>query len=305
MRDRRYVLLLPEGLHGAYSRTELNRILTRGQVRSAIGHGWLVPFSRSVLVDSRRATEFHTRAAASLLSIGPEAALSGNSALVMHGCTAADSAPIHVRVPYHRKPHSRPGLAVHQGRFEDHDVEELGGLRTLGLDVALAEVLCRRDRRVAIACADQALSMIPGPARDEFRSRVGEQVRARADSRGTLGGLALLDLATGLAESPAESWLLLNLVDSGLPVPEQQLRIVDLAGNEIYRLDFGWREPRVAVEYDGYVAHENRKQRDAARDEDLRRRGWIVIRADADDIKDPSRLVAAVRAAFETRRMAA
>ncbi|WAL64974.1 DUF559 domain-containing protein [Amycolatopsis cynarae] len=59
------------------------------------------------------------------------------------------------------------------------------------------------------------------------------------------------------------------------------------------------------MEYDGCEAHEARREQDAAREEDLRRRGWIVIRADASDLKDLSRLVAAVRTAFRPRRQAA
>lgn len=296
---------LPEGLHGAYSRLELNDLLTPHGVKVAIRRGWLASFARTVLVDPRRATEFATRAAASLLFAGSAAVLSGPSALKMHGCSAADSAPIHILVPYHRKPARRPGVMVHHGRFEEQDVQEIDGLRTLTLDAALVDVLCRERRRAAIACADQALALTPEGARDDFRSRVAEKIRARADLRGTLRALALLDLATGLAESPAESWLLLGLVDAGLPIPEPQLKVLDIAGNEIYRLDFGWPAAMVAVEYDGYASHENRKDRDAARDEDLGRRGWTVIRADAKDLTDFSRVVAAVHAAFRARGLAA
>src|SRR6187399_677350 len=292
------MLSLSGGLHGAYSRLELNRVLTPHALRAAVEHGWLASFSRHVLVDSRRATEFLTRAAASLLVTGPESVLTGHSALALHGCGAADPAPIHVLVPQHRKPRSREGLVIHRGRFEERDVEELGGLRVLALDAALAEVLCRGSRRAAIACADQVLAMVPENARTELRRRTWERIHDRPDTRGTLRGVALLDLATGLAESPPESWMLLALADGGLPAPQAQVKVTGILGNEIYRLDLAWPEPMVAVEYDGYASHENRKERDAARDEDLRRRGWIVIRADASDLKDPARVVAATRAAL-------
>lgn len=155
-----------------------------------------------------------------------------------------------------------------------------------------------------IACADQVLATVPEAERAGFRAMAAERIRGRVDVRGTLQALTLLELATGLAESPAESRLLLIVVDAGLPIPEQQVKIHDIAGNELYRLDFGRLEAMVAVEYDGYAAHENRKDRDAARDEDLRRRGWTVIRADATDLTDPSRLVAAVRKAFHARGLA-
>ena len=85
------------------------------------------------------------------------------------------------------------------------------GLRTLALDVALAEVLCRGTPRSGIACADQALAMLPEEARPEFRAWTEDRIRSREDPRGTRRGMALLDLANGLAESPPESWLLLSL----------------------------------------------------------------------------------------------
>ncbi|WP_230425327.1 endonuclease domain-containing protein [Prauserella cavernicola] len=208
-------------------------------------------------------------------------------------------------VPYGTKPRPRPGMVVHHGRFDEQDVETVAGLRVLAMDCALAEVLSRGARRTAIACADQALRLIPEPARVEFRAWVEDRVRSRPDPRGRRQAQGLLDLATGLAESPAESWTLLALAEADLPIPEQQYRITDLAGNDIYRLDFAWPELRVAVEYDGYEAHEGRGAADAAREADLTRRGWIVVRADAADLKDPQRLIGAVTAAFRRRGLAA
>jgi very-short-patch-repair endonuclease len=99
--------------------------------------------------------------------------------------------------------------------------------------------------------------------------------------------------------------LLLSLFDAKFPLPAQQVSVLDINGNEIFRLDFGWEEPRIALEYDGYVAHAGRAGHDAARDEELRRRGWTVIHANADDLKDPSQLHAEIRRAFWRRRFAA
>ncbi|MEU6643802.1 DUF559 domain-containing protein [Saccharomonospora sp. NPDC046836] len=299
------MVLLPEGLHGAYVRAELVTVVGTSVVRGALKDGRLARFSRGIVVDPRRGADFATRAAACLLNAGPRAVLAGHSALALHGCTAADTAPVHILVPYGCKPRGRPGLVVHQGTFDEQDVDVIAGLRVLALDVAVAEVLARGKRRAGLACADQAMRLVPEEARGEFRAWIEERIRARPDPRGRCQARALVNLTTGLAESPAESWTLLALADAGLPIPEQQYRIVDLAGNEIYRLDFAWPALRVAVEYDGYEAHESRQAADAARDADLERRGWIVVRADAADLKDPGRLIGAVRAAFRRRGLAA
>jgi hypothetical protein len=299
MRHGRLVVELPEGLYGAHTRADLSRVLSPYALRTALADHRLTTFSKEVLIDRYRATEFHTRAAASLLFAGPSAVLGGQSALALHGCTAAETAPIHLLLPYFRKLRRKPGLVTHHGQVDPQDVEELGRLRVLRLDVALAQVLCRSDRRTAIACADQALAMVPEADRAEFRAWTEEHIRTRPDSRGRRRGLVLLDLSTGFAESPMESSLLLTVADAGLPVPAQQFPITNLEGRELYRLDFAWPALRIGLEYDGYEAHEGRQTRDAARDDDLQRRGWLIIRATVNDLKDPGRLITKIRSAFQ------
>ncbi|WP_019816493.1 endonuclease domain-containing protein [Saccharomonospora saliphila] len=292
---------LPQGLHGAHLRTELTAALGPRRVRDALREGTLNRWSRAVLVEPRRATDFLTRAAA-LLTVGPTAVLAGHSALAVHGCAAADSAPIHLRVPYERKVYRHGGVVTHQGQISDDDVVKVAGLRVLVLDVALAEVLCRGTRRAAMACADEVLGLFDDETlREDFRHSVRDRIGQRADPRGRRQALSLLHLASGLAESPAESWTLLELVTGGFPIPEQQFRVLDSRGVVLYRLDFAWPQARIAVEYDGYQWHEARREADAARDEDLRRRGWTVIRARAEDLAAPGRLLAEVEDAFRRR----
>ncbi|NIJ14052.1 hypothetical protein FHU38_004396 [Saccharomonospora amisosensis] len=292
-------------LHGAYLRADLAAALGSAALRTALRDGRLATFSRTVLVDPRRAADFGTRAAAALLHAGPDAMLSQHSALRVHGFCAADTNPIHVLVPYRCKPRRRAGVLVHHGSVREEDIHEIAGLRVVDVDLALSEVLCRGSRRDALACADEALRALSPHDRETFRLRVEERIAARPDPRGRRQGRSLLWLATGLAESPAESAMLLTLVEAELPVPEQQVPVTDIAGRVLYRLDFAWSQVRVAVEYDGYEAHEASREADAERDEDLRRRGWIVLRADAADLRDPSRLVAAVLDAFRRRGLTA
>ncbi|GAA5128043.1 endonuclease domain-containing protein [Haloechinothrix salitolerans] len=293
--------VLPEGLHGAYTRVGLAQEIGPKAMRTAVRAGRLKVYSRDVLVDPRQATEFRCRAAAAMLCAGPNATLNSHSALVIRGISAADLAPIHVLLPYPRTLRRRKDVAVHYSHLVDYETELVDRLRTVTMPHALAEVLCRGSRRTAIACADQALASVSPGRRDALRTTIDERIRSRRDRRGTVRAATLLDLARGDSESPAESWTLLNLVDGGLPIPEQQVSVTDIDGSEMYRLDFAWPEFRVAVEYDGYAAHVQRAERDAVRDADLRRRGWIVIHATADDLRDPSRLVTTVVEAMRSR----
>jgi len=95
------------------------------------------------------------------------------------------------------------------------------------------------------------------------------------------------------------------LAEAGIPAPVLQHSVRDLTGRERYRLDFAWPELKVALEYDGYEAHEGRAEHDRAREEDLRRRGWLVVRADSADLGSPTRLLRELRTAFRQRRTAA
>jgi hypothetical protein len=306
---RRRMLLgmtdLPPGLHGAFRRHELVAELGLSTVRMLTREGALVRFSRTVLMDRRRQLDLPTRSAAALLHVGGDAALTWHTAAAMYGCSAADAGTVHVLCGYHRKVPRRPGLALHQGLAAEQDVLELDGLRVLALDLVIAELLCTERGPTALALADQALAMLDDRFRGEFRAEVAHRIRTRADPRGRRRAGTLIELATGLPESPAESAMLLAIYEAGLPIPTPQLPIVDLAGHERYRLDFAWEKPKIALEYDGYAAHEHRGDADAARDADLASRGWLVLRASAADLRDPTRIIRALQAAFGTRRYAA
>ena len=105
---------------------------------------------------------------------------------------------------------------------------------------------------------------------------------------------AALELVDGGAESPQESRLRLILVGGGLPVPETQIEFRDLR----IRVDMGWREWKVAVEYDGVQHWSDRRQRswDIERIELLEAAGWVVIRVSAEMMSRPHVIVDHVRA---------
>ena len=91
------------------------------------------------------------------------------------------------------------------------------------------------------------------------------------------------------------------LIELGFPLPEVNFSLLSPSGRELYRLDLAWPELRIVVEYDGHATHAGREEDDAAREDDLRRRGWIVVRARAADLADPTRLTTELRAAFAER----
>jgi hypothetical protein len=111
----------------------------------------------------------------------------------------------------------------------------------------------------------------------------------------------MVDLATGKADSPPESMFRLMAVEAGFPIPEAQYEIFTIDGRLLYVLDIAWPEARIALEYDGFAAHEERRNADRERDERMAGRGWITLRATVADLRDPSRIINELRDAFARR----
>lgn len=95
----------------------------------------------------------------------------------------------------------------------------------------------------------------------------------------------VLRLVDAGAESPKESWLRLLVGRHGFPPVQTQLEVRDGYGIFVARLDMGWPDLLVAVEYDGDQHRTSRRQyvRDIRRREDLDRLGWVVVRVVAED----------------------
>ena len=98
----------------------------------------------------------------------------------------------------------------------------------------------------------------------------------------------VLELVDGGAESPQETRVRLLLIRDGLPRPITQIPVRDATGRVVRRIDMGWPEYGVGVEYDG----EHHWTDPAAHAEDITRlellaaRGWTIIRVSARHLRD-------------------
>ena len=69
------------------------------------------------------------------------------------------------------------------------------------------------------------------------------------------------------------------------------------------RVDFGWPDLKVAVEYEGRWHGERQNvERDRHRLNRLTAAGWTVVFATAEDLADPARLLARIAAALAASR---
>lgn len=114
-----------------------------------------------------------------------------------------------------------------------------------------------------------------------------EEVLALAEgyrgARGVRRLRLILEYVDGGAESPYESSTRIMLVTNGFPEPETQIEVADASGTVFARLDMGWPEYRVAVEFDGAQHWTDSEQRswDIDRQAMLEALGWTVIRVSA------------------------
>lgn len=151
---------------------------------------------------------------------------------------------------------------------------------------------------------------VTGPARTAFD--IGRRTRSRLQSLQRLDALAgatgvgiaeveaviaahpgvrglnrlrcILPLMDAGAESPQETRTRLVLIDAGLPRPETQIVVRNEYGEFVARVDMGYRDLRVGIEYDGpqHWTDPDQRQRDIDRHYALVARGWVIIRVSAE-----------------------
>lgn len=143
---------------------------------------------------------------------------------------------------------------------------------------------------------DQAIPVIDAlmNATRVTASQIAAVAATHPGARGVRRIPGLLELVDGGAESPQETRVRLILVRAGLPRPETQIAFPELR----IRVDMGWREWKVAVEYDGVQHWNDRRQRswDIDRLALLETAGWAVIRVSGDMLRRPEVIVERARA---------
>lgn len=184
--------------------------------------------------------------------------------------------------------HTSGGLVVHSWALLPGEIRIVGGM-TLTTPARTAFDIGRtRPRDVAVPMLD-ALARATGCTPAE----VAAVADCHPGQRGVRRLRMLLPLVDGGAESPPESRVRLLLIDSGLPAPETQIEFRDQFGAVRVRVDMGWREWRVAVEYDGLQHWTNSRQRswDIERIALLEASGWSVVRVSAEMLRRPDAIV--------------
>lgn len=126
-------------------------------------------------------------------------------------------------------------------------------------------------------------------------------MRAHRGARGVRQLRRVLPLIDAGAESPQETRTRLAIVGAGLPKPSTQITVHNDWGFVLARIDLGWEQWRVGVEYDGaqHWTDPRIRAKDIDRVAELERRGWRIIRVSADLLRNrPDVLVGRIREAL-------
>ena len=230
------------------------------------------------------------RARAAWLWSGRNAVLAGLSAAAIHGAKWIDPDVPAQLVHTNRRP---PRLVeVHTDRLCDNEVQVIDGLpvttpaRT-GFDLG---------RRSTLWAGVQRIDALMN-ATDVKAGEIEAVIAGHRGARGLQRLRRALGLVDGGAESPQETRLRLIVVTDGIPRPQTQIEFHDDYGKVMIRVDMGWPDWKVAVEYDGAQHWTDGRQRawDIERIAMLEALGWTVIRVSADMLRRPDVIVARVR----------
>lgn len=157
--------------------------------------------------------------------------------------------------------------------------------------------LGRRPGLVPAVVAVDSLARATGVAVDE----VLPLIDAHRGARGMKQLRQALALVDGRAESPQETRTRLAIVFAGLPAPRTQIAVRNEWGAVLARIDMGWEQWRVGVEYDGaqHWTDPRVRARDIDRAAEVEARGWRIIRVSADLLRNrPNVAIARIREAL-------
>lgn len=234
------------------------------------------------------------RARAGWLWSRRQAVVAGFTASAVHGARWVDKAgPVEL---IHDNRHHLPGLRIWGDCIAPDEIVRVDGVPVTTPERTAFDLACWYSLDSAVPAIDSLAR-----AADVKLADVELIASRYPGRRGVKNARKTLELVDAGAESPRETWLRLLLIENGLPRPQTQIPVYDDRGYLIGRVDMGWPELRVAVEYDGDHHRSDRRQFawDITRMEMLQEQGWIVVRVTAKD--RPADIVRRVRGALARR----
>ena len=237
------------------------------------------------------------RGRAAWLWSGRHATLVGHSAAAMLGSRwVPDDAP--VEIVHSRRPPPN-GITVRSYELRDDEVRRVGEIACTTVARTAYDLGRRLPLESAVIRVDALLNATTATA-----EAIELVARMHPGARGVRRLRRVMDLVDAGSESPQETRLRLLLVRSDLPRPVTQIPILDDRGRVVRRVDMGWAEWKVGVEYDGeqHWTGPDDYANDIDRLEFLAARGWCIVRVSARQLRyEAARVAQRVRLALRER----
>lgn len=287
--DERHLARLAHAQDGVVALAQLTDLgLTRDARITRIRQHRLVTLHRGVYIVGGGEVGERGRCRAAALACRSGALVSDLAAARLLDLWERPLAEVHVTVPRPRSPRHR-GIVVHQtGVLMPADATHVRGIPCTSVTRTIADLAATRTPKVVevvFELAERRRLIRPAEFDDLLRRR------PRAPGTEVLRGLLETHRPhSGTTRSILERRLLSALRRRGVsePVVNGKLQLGDLT----IEPDLMWREPRLVVELDGGTHADRRaRRRDARRDREALRQGWIPLRFTWDDVDQDVRAV--------------
>jgi very-short-patch-repair endonuclease len=173
-------------------------------------------------------------------------------------------------------------VRCHTRPFAEHEVTLVGGLRTTSLERTAADCAMMLSYRQALIVMDHALRL--GADRSLLQA-MADSLQGR---RGIRTFRRVLEAADPRSESPGETLARELILRLKIKPPEPQVEVTSRVGR--HRLDFAWKEEKVALEFDGKTKYFDYKPtaevlfQERRREKALTEEGWLFRRVEWKDL---------------------
>lgn len=264
------------------------RAVTRHQLRTRFE-----ALHRNVYISSGQPLTPVTRAVAAWLWSGRQATVAGLSAAALHGMKWIDErAPAELN---RRGRDKTAGILLHSDALTPDEKVLLGGIPATTAARTAYDIGRRGSLTAAVIHLDALARATAVRACD-----IETVIARHPGTRGIVTLRRAVRLMDAGSESPYETRTRLLVRGCGLPPPRTQIKVFD-GQRFVARLDMGWDQWLVAVEFDGaqHWTDPAQRTRDIDRLAELEALGWRVVRVSAHLLRNrPGVVIARVRAAL-------
>lgn len=213
------------------------------------------------------------RAHAAWLWSRRQATVAGVSAAAMHGAKWIDS---HLPAELNQaSQHKSKGIVLHNDTLSADEIAIVRGIVVTTAARTAFDLGRRYGRTLAVIRVDALLQATALELAD-----IDTLIDRHRGARGIVQLRGVVRLADAGAESPQETRTRLVLTDAGLRPQRTQIDVYNRFGDHVHRIDMGWPEWKVGVEYDGEQHWSNPaiRAKDIDQQAELEELGWRTIR---------------------------